>query len=281
MPRDRARHRELLTTSVASSRFNSVCSATTPREIDEILSQQGVGRGQVGTKVLLIVKQQRKARRQKAKLEILAQEELLRRREQRRLRTIEILDPDQLPYVLPDRSQEAAPARLVRGWRRRGLRRQALFQRQRQRVRRCDGLIEAQRNTRHVHVRHGLQPIHVASQRAPQGKELRPVKPLQLGVGELKRGQRRRHIARKLQLLARELQHLLDLGQRPFVSRRCELAIKRLQRGLLRLRFGQPVFEQGELRLRFSRAFLRFLQVRARHLIGRVEIAKTLRHLGA
>ena len=72
------------------------------------------------------------------------------------------------------------------------------------------------------------------------------------------------HVAGELQLLAREQQHLLDLGQRPFVARRRELAIQRLERGLLGLRFGEPVFEQRDLGLRFAQALLRFLQRGAR-----------------
>ena len=82
--------------------------------------------------------------------------------------------------------------------------------------------------------------------------ELRPLEALQLGVGELQRGERRRHVAGELQLLARDQQHLLDLGQRDLVARRREVAVERLQCRLLGLRFGETFLEQGDLRLRVA-----------------------------
>src|SRR5439155_1311088 len=111
------------------------------------------------------------------------------------------LDAYELPQILPGIAQETPPSRLV--LRRRFLRRrQAFFQGERQRIDPGDRLIEPQRNSRHVDIGHGLQPVHVARERAPQGDELRPVQALQLRVRQLQRGERRRDIARELQLLA-------------------------------------------------------------------------------
>src|SRR5204863_2639182 len=112
--------------------------------------------------------------------------------------------------------------------------------------------------------------------RTSKRTELRTVETLQLGVGELQRRQRRGYVASEQQLLARELQHLLDLGQRPFVARRRELAIKRLERRLLVLRFGETAFEQGNLRLCFTQALLRFLEPGAGRLIDGLDVAETL-----
>ena len=64
--------------------------------------------------------------------------------------------------------------------------------------------------------------------------------------------QRRRHVAGELQLLARDEEHLLDLGDRDLVARRREIAIERLQRRLLRLRFGDPRLEERDLGLRVA-----------------------------
>ena len=66
----------------------------------------------------------------------------------------------------------------------------------------------------------------------------------ELGVGELQRGQRGRHVAGELQLLARDQQHLLDFGERDLVARWRQVAVERLERGLLRLRFGDARLEQ-------------------------------------
>ena len=116
--------------------------------------------------------------------------------------------------------------------------------------------VESQRHAGDVDVRHRLQPVHVARQRAAQRDELRTVEPLQLGVGDLQRRQRAADVAGELQLLAREQQHLLDLGQRPFVARRRKLAVQRLERRLLRLRFAEAVFEQRDLGLRVAQVLL-------------------------
>ena len=117
--------------------------------------------------------------------------------------------------------------------------------------------------------------------RAPQRHELRAVEALQLGVGELQRGERRRHVARKLQLLARDQQHLLDLGDRDFVARRREIAVERLQRRLLRLRFREPRLEQRDFRLGFAK-LRRELRLRLRvGLRRRFDGGQALRHLDA
>ncbi len=140
-------------------------------------------------------------------------------REQRSLRSVEILDPHQLPHVLPGIAEETAPSRFVLDdilrWRG-----QAFLQRERQRVDRRDRLVEPQRQALDIDEGNGLQPVHVARKCAAQRHELWAVQALQLGVGKLQRSERRRDVAGKLQLLAGEQQHLLDFGQRPLVARR-------------------------------------------------------------
>ena len=166
----------------------------------------------------------------------------------------------------------ARHAAAIRRGRRGRLRRQALLHGERQRIDGRDGLVEAQGKSGHVDEGHALQTIHVARDRFSQRNELRTVEPLQLGVGELQRSQCRRNVVRHLQLLAGELQHLVDLGQRPLVARRRELAIERLERGLLSLRFGLAAFEQRELGLRLAQALLRVLQGRALRLVRCVDV---------
>ena len=193
----------------------------------------------------------------------------------------ERLDAYELPQILPRLAQESAPRRFVLGRRVRRRRRQPLLEREGQRVDRRDRLVEPQRQARHVDERHRLQPIHVAPDRAPQRNELRPVETLQLGIGDLQRGKRAGHVAGKLQLLAREQQDLLDLGQRPLVARRRKLAIERLERGLLGLRLAETVFEQGDLGLRVAQAVLRRLHGLLRQLAGRLHLREVLRDVEA
>ena len=103
-----------------------------------------------------------------------------------------------------------------------------------------------------VDERHRLQPVHVARERAAQRHELRPVEARELARRRAAARRAPPARCRRAQLLAREQQHLLDLGQRELVARRREVAIQRFERRLLRLRFGEPRLEQRELRLRFA-----------------------------
>src|SRR5439155_10961892 len=152
------------------------------------------GRVEIATKSRLIAKQQVEARRQEPQLEIFTQEILLLWREQRRFRAVQIFDPHQLPYILPDLPQKTAPRRFVLclyGRRRRG---EALLECQRQRIHRRDGLVQSQRHPGNVDEGHCLKTIHVTGQCAPQRQELRPVQTLELGIGELQRRERRRNV---------------------------------------------------------------------------------------
>ena len=84
--------------SVAFSCVSSVCSACTGFDrVSKYLLEPRVGGGEVGAEIRLVVRQQREARRQEPQLQVLAQEKLLLRRQQRRLRPVETLDADQLP----------------------------------------------------------------------------------------------------------------------------------------------------------------------------------------
>src|SRR2546421_419484 len=91
-------------------------------------------------------------------------------------------------------------------------------------------------------------------------QERRTVEALQFLTADLQCSERAGDVTGELKLLAREQQHLLDFGERPFIARRRELAIQRFERGLLRLRLGEPVFEQRDLRLRIAQIVLCNLQ---------------------
>ena len=73
----------------------------------------------------------------------------------------------------------------------------ALVARERQRVDARDRRVELAGERRGVDEGHRLQPLHVGRDRAPQRPEARPVETRELGVGELQRGERRRHVARR------------------------------------------------------------------------------------
>ena len=212
---------------------------------------------------------ERDTRRQEAQAQILAQEILLRRQQQRRGGAIGRFDSNELLHVGPDIAQEPLPRRFI--GRRSFLghrRRQPLVHRERKRARAGNCLVELQAESRSVDERDGSQLIHLARQGASERHELRAIETLKLRVGELQRGQRRGDVARELELLARDKQHLLDLGKGDLVARGREVAIKRLERRLLRLRFGDPCFEQRgaclrvthlgrEIRLRLARRLSR------------------------
>ena len=85
----------------------------------------------------------------------------------------------------------------------------------------------------------------------------------------------------QLQLLAGEHQHLLDLGQRPFVARWRKLSVQRLERGLLRLRFAETIFQKRDLGLRVAQVLLGILDDGARRLLGGFDFGETLRELDA
>jgi len=90
-------------------------------------------------------------------------------------------------------------------------------------------------------------PRHATAARPP-----RTARRLETRVRRLQRDQRPLDVAGQLQLLAGDQQHLLDLGQRDFVAGRGEIAVQRLERRLLRLRFGEALLEQRDLRLRVA-----------------------------
>jgi hypothetical protein len=79
----------------------------------------------------------------------------------------------------------------------------------------------------------------------------------------------------------REHQHLLDLGQRPFVARRRKLAVQRLERRLLCLRFAETIFQQCDLGLCVAQVVLGIPDDRARCLLGGVDFGKALREFDA
>ena len=238
---------------------------------------------EIGFETRVVSREQRDPRGKEAQLQVLAQEVLLLRGHQRRRGPVRDLDPDQLLRIGPDFPQQTAPRRIVgrRGRLVRRGRRHPLVHRERQRVDGGDRLVELQAHADDVHVRHGLQAIHVARQRAAQRHELRAVEALQLGVGELERGERGRDVARELQLLARDQEHLLDLGDRDLVPRRREVAVERLQRRLLGLRLREPRLEERDFCLGVAQV-RRELRLRAGGgLRGRFDGGQTLRHLDA
>ncbi|HSF69969.1 MAG TPA: hypothetical protein VLA47_06275, partial [Nitrospira sp.] len=100
-------------------------------------------------------------------------------------------------------------------------------------------------------------------ERPAHGQELRPVGARQPALGKLQRKHRGAHIARQLQLLLRDRQYLLDLGELPLIAVARQLLVERLQRKLLALRFGLPGFQRTELRLRVAQRLLGLPRERA------------------
>ncbi len=89
------------------------------------------------------------------------------------------------------------------------------------------------------------------------------------------------NVAGELQLLARDEQHLLDLGERDLVTRRREIAVERLERRLLRLRFGDARLEQRDLRLRVAQIGPKLRLRLRRGLRRRLDAREPLRDLGS
>src|SRR5688500_10829309 len=218
----------------------------------EILAHPRLRGTQVGLVRRFLPAEDRRARRQQAQAQVLAKEVCLVGRDQRRGRPVADLEPHQRAQLLNDLSERAPPWRLALNRRLWFRRRQALVLRERQRIDLRDRLVELQRDRRQVDERQRLQPIDVARQRATQRSQRRTVDPRELAVGELKRRQRRGNVAGQRELLVGYQQDLLDLVQRNVVARRREIAVQRLQRRLLRLRFREPRLEQRDLRLRFA-----------------------------
>ena len=204
----------------------------------------------------------------------------MRRRDERRWRAVRHFDSHERFRIGPDVAHELDPRRLVGRGRFSLRRRQAFVLRKRQVVDHHDRLIELHGDADDVNERNRLQFVHVASERPPQKRELWTIHPRELAVGELQRRKRSLHIAGKRQLLTGEHEHLLDFGERKLVARGRKLAIERLQRGLLRLRFGEPRFEQRDLRLRVPQfvAEIRFPRLRLSQ--RRIGVGKPLRDIG-
>ena len=246
----------------------------------EVLLQPGIGRRQVGLKARVVPRKQCDTGGEQPQLQIFSQIILLRHRHQRRRGTVGDLDPDKLPGVIPESPQKAAPRRIVARFERlvRWTGRQTLIHRQRQRVNGDESLIDLQTHAHHVDKRYRFQPIDVACKRPPQRHELRPLEPLQLGIGQLQCGQSGRNVAGELQLLACDQQHLLDFGDRDFIARWRQVAVKRFQCRLVCLRLGLARLQQRDLCLRIAQV-QRELSLRlAGGLCHRFHAGEPLRH---
>ena len=135
--------------------------------------------------------------------------------------------------------------------------RQALVDHQRHAVDERAHLVELQGEANHVDVGRGLQALDVAPKHLAQRDELRAVAAGEARIGRLQRHQRRLHIAGQLQLLRRDGEDLVDLGQRPLVAIARQLLVQRFQCHLLVLRFGELAIQLREARLRFAHGLLR------------------------
>ena len=102
-----------------------------------------------------------------------------------------------------------------------------------------------------------LQALHVLGDRAAQRRGGELLGAREALVGGLQRGERAAHVARELQLLAREHQHLLDFGEHAVVGAARELAVHLLERHALLLRVGHARLELGHARLRVAQLRLR------------------------
>ena len=136
-----------------------------------------------------------------------------------------------------------------------------------------------ERQARHVERRQRLQAIDVARQRAAHRQELRPVDARQAALRQLQREQRRAHVARELQLLLGDREHLLDFRELPLVAVARQFLVERLQRDLLVLRFGQPRLERADLGLRLAQRLLGLPPERARLAAFGLDVVQALGEL--
>src|SRR5262249_56162429 len=81
---------------------------------------------------------------------------------------------------------------------------------------------------------------------------------------ELQREERRAHVAGELELLRGDGEHLLDLGELPFVPVARKLLVKRFERELLALGLGEARLELRELGPGFALRLFRLARHAAR-----------------
>ena len=213
----------------------------------EVAPDPGLRGAQVLAVARLVAREQREARVEQAQPQVLAQEVRLRRRQQRRLRRVHLPHHHQLAQLAPHLGAQARPeaAASAAG----GVLRRRPGARRAPRRRAAARRPPATRLSRRM-----LMPamsiagsafrrsMSRASARRDR-HELRPVGARQARLGELQREQRGAHVAGELQLLRGDGEHLLDLGELPFVAVARQLLVQRLERELLALRLGEPRLE--------------------------------------
>src|SRR5262249_15444457 len=187
----------------------------------------------------LVAREQREPRVQQAQLQVLAQEERLRRRKDRRVRPLHVFDAHGLLQLGKEVRTESLPEPALAFLRDCCRLRRPRLLRERQRVGGGDELVELDRETGDVRAGRGLQALDIARQHLAQRRELRAIRAREPRVGGLQRDQRCAHVAGELQLLRGDRQYLLDLREHPFVAAARQLLIQGLERYLLTLRFGE------------------------------------------
>ena len=204
----------------------------------------GASLRQVGLVGAAIAGQQRETRGEQADLEVLAQESVLRRRQQHRLCLVETLDPDKGAHFVPDVGRQrfakapraGHPACQPGAFARcqiaadRSLHRQLPLEGERQCVGALEQALKAKAQARDVEYRLQLERVDVVCQRTPQPGKLTPIMQREAGLGLLQRDQRSLHVAGNLQLLCGEHHRLLDLGNHAVFTRTRELLIKGFER---------------------------------------------------
>ena len=240
---------------VAESCFSCAsASAAGLRARVEVALDPGLRGAQVLAVAGLVARQQRQARVEQAQAQVLAQEVGLRRRQQRRLVRADLAHHHQLAQLAPDLRAEARPEAAF-------VRRRSLAAAGRSlRSSKASGsestaatrlsmraLMPATSSTGSAFRRSMSRASARRTGRNCGRSDLREAR-----LGELQREQRGAHVAGELQLLRGDGEHLLDLGELPFVAVARQLLVQRLERELLALRFGEARLELRHLDVRLA-----------------------------
>jgi hypothetical protein len=173
------------------------------------------------------------------------------------VRAIEVAHPNELPELAPDFGSETLPEPLV-GTRSSGdcRRAGALLERKRQCVDLRNHLVQPQGEPRDVDAGRCFQTLDIPREHLAKREKLRTIRARETRIGRLQGGQGGLHAAGELELLHRNGENLLHLGQHPFVAAARQLLVERLQCNLLVLGFDKLRLELGELGLGLAHRLL-------------------------
>ena len=124
-------------------------------------------------------------------------------------------------------------------------------------------LVQLQGQPRDIDAGGSLQALDVPREHLAQRNKLRAIGTRETRIGRLQGSQGRVHAACELQLLHRDGEDLLYLGQHPLVAAARQFLVERLERHLLVLGFDQLRLELDELGLGLAHGLLRLARRRA------------------